>query len=294
MSTTYDDIGRPAQLLENGTVSPAKYSYDQLNRRTQVELGNGTRTELAYDNQGWLSGKNHRFTSRTEDWIANFTRNQLGDITRLSVTNDRYGWKPSTGSRTYTANGLNQYRTAGGKAMTYDRNGNLTGDGTWTYAYDTDNRLRTATRAGTSATLDYDPEGRMIRTTINGTATTLLYNGQDLAAEYNAAGAVARRYVFGPGIDEPLVQYEGPHSLQELAVRKPAGQHRGAGKQQRRDDEQPAYGPFGETEGTPASRFGYTGQQYRRRSGCTITRRGCIRRCWGASCRRIRSGTRMT
>ncbi|WP_084545442.1 RHS repeat-associated core domain-containing protein [Cupriavidus malaysiensis] len=263
VSTTYDNIGRPAQLLENGTVSLAKYSYDQLNRRTQVELGNGTRTELTYDNQGWLSAKNHRFTSRTEDWIANFTRNQLGDITRLSVTNDRYGWKPSAGTSTYTANGLNQYRTAGGKAVTYDRNGNLTGDGTWTYAYDLDNRLRTATRAGTSATLDYDPEGRMIRTTINGTATTLLYNGQDLAAEYNAAGAVVRRYVFGPGIDEPLVQYEGPGTASKSWLyANQQGSIVALANSSGATTSSQAYGPFGETEGTPASRFGYTGQQY--------------------------------
>ena len=47
---TYDSYGMPAQLLENGTASLAKYSYDTLNHRTQVDLGNGTRTELTYYN----------------------------------------------------------------------------------------------------------------------------------------------------------------------------------------------------------------------------------------------------
>ena len=264
VSTQYDGFGRPSQLLENGTASLAKYSYDALNRRARVELGNGTRTEFAYDNQGWLSGQDHRFTSSAEDWIARFTRNQLGDITRSSVTNNRYGWKPVTGTRsTYTANGLNQYRTAAGRAVTYDLNGNLAGDGVWRYSYDLDNRMRTATRPGTNAVLGYDPEGRLNRTAIDGVETTLLYDGQALAAEYNGAGAMTRRYVFGPGVDAPLVQYEGAGTVSKswLYANQQGSivaQANGSGA----TTSSQAYGPFGETEGALASRFGYTGQQY--------------------------------
>ncbi|AOZ04638.1 RHS repeat-associated core domain-containing protein [Cupriavidus malaysiensis] len=103
----------------------------------------------------------------------------------------------------------------------------------------------------------------MLRTTINGTATTLLYNGRELAAEYDAAGAVARRYVFGPGIDEPLVQYEGPGTASKCWL---YADHQGSIVAQTNRSgattSSQAYGPFGETEGMPASRFGYTGQQY--------------------------------
>ncbi|MFC0403378.1 RHS repeat protein, partial [Paraburkholderia rhizosphaerae] len=209
VATTYDSYRRPVQLLENGTASLAKYSYDTLNRRTQVELGNGTRTELAYDAQGGLSTLNHRFTSSTEDWLASLTRNQLGEIRQASVTNSRYAWTPAAASTAYAANALNQYTAAAGKGVMHDANGNLTGDGVWTYGYDLDNRLKTASGAGTNATLAYDPEGRLVRTTVNGVDTTLLYDGQNLAAEYDGAGTLTRRYVFGPGLDAPLVQYEG-------------------------------------------------------------------------------------
>jgi len=263
VSTQYDGFGRPLQLLENGRASLAKYSYDVLNRRARVELGNGTRTEFSYDDRGYLSAQDHRFTSSAEDWIVRFARNQVGDITRSSVTNDRYGWKPATGSLTFTANGLNQYRTAAGRAVTYDLNGNLTGDGIWTYSYDLDNRMRTATRPGTNAVLGYDPEGRLIRTTIDGAETTLLYDGQALAAEYDKAGALVHRYVFGPGTDEPLVQYEGAgtaskswmYANQQGSVVALANSSGATTSSQ-------AYGPFGETDGTLASRFRYTGQQY--------------------------------
>ncbi|WP_080403843.1 RHS repeat-associated core domain-containing protein [Burkholderia ubonensis] len=259
----YDAFSRPSQLLENGAVSLAKYSYDTLGRRVQVDLGNGTRTEFAYDNQGFLSGKNHRFTSSAEDWIATFTRNQKGDITKQGVTNNRYGWTPVVATSAYTVNALNQYATVSGSAVKHDLNGNLTGDGVWTYTYDLDNRMKTANRSGTSAALGYDPEGRLVKMSVNGVDTVLLYNGQNLAAEYDGTGAVTRRYVFGPGVDEPLVQYEGAsttskswlYANQQGSVVALAN---GSGA----TTSSQAYGPFGETNGTPASRFGYTGQQY--------------------------------
>ncbi|MET3228371.1 UNVERIFIED_ORG: RHS repeat-associated protein [Burkholderia sp. 1263] len=263
VSTQYDSYGLPTQMLENGAQSLAKYTYDTLSRRTQVDLGNGTRTEVAYDSQGGLSTLNHRFTGSAEDWLGSFTRNQLGEIRQAGVTNSRYAWTPAAATGEYTANALNQYTVVGGRGFTYDRNGNLTGDGVWTYGYDLDNRMRTASRSGTSATLAYDPEGRLVRTAVNGAETNLLYDGQHLAGEYDGAGTLTRRYVFGPGVDAPLVQYEGAGTAMKnwlyanqqgsvVALANPTGATTAS----------LAYGPFGETAGTPASRFGYTGQQY--------------------------------
>ncbi|MEQ1707980.1 MAG: RHS repeat-associated core domain-containing protein [Terricaulis sp.] len=45
---------------------------------------------------------------------------------------------------------------------------------------------------------------------IAGASTTrFLYDGADMIAEYNGANALQRRFVHGPGVDEPLVWYEG-------------------------------------------------------------------------------------
>jgi len=263
VSTQYDGYGRPTQMLENGTQSLAKYTYDTLNRRTQVDLGNGTRTEVAYDSQGGLSTLNHRFTGSAEDWLGSFTRNQLGEIRQAGVTNSRYAWTPAAATGAYTANALNQYTVVGGRGFTYDRNGNLTGDGVWTYGYDLDNRMRTASRSGTSATLAYDPEGRLVRTAVNGAETNLLYDGQHLAGEYDGAGTLTRRYVFGPGVDAPLVQYEGAGTAtKNWLYANQQGSVVALANSSGATTASLAYGPFGETAGTPASRFGYTGQQY--------------------------------
>lgn len=263
LAVQYDVFGRPSQLLENGTVSLAKYSYDPLGRRAQVDLGNGTRTELAYDNQGFVAAKNHRFTSSTEDWVATFMRNQLGDIKKQSVTSNRYGWAPAIGTSTYSANALNQYAAVSESAIKYDLNGNLTGDAVWTYTYDVDNRMKTATRSGTNAALGYDPEGRLVKMSVNGVDTVLLYDGKNLVSEYDGAGAMTHRFVFGPGVDEPLVQYDGAgtaskswlYANQQGSI---VAQANGSGA----TTSSQAYGPFGETAGTVVPRFGYTGQQY--------------------------------
>jgi hypothetical protein len=42
-----------------------------------------------------------------------------------------------------------------------------------------------------------------------GAATRFLYDGTDMIAEYNGSNALQRRYVHGPGSDEPIMWYEG-------------------------------------------------------------------------------------
>ena len=54
---------------------------------------------------------------------------------------------------------LNQYTAVTGLSPSYDGNGNLTGDGTYTYGYDAENRLVSASGAGNTATYAYDGRG---------------------------------------------------------------------------------------------------------------------------------------
>jgi len=109
--------------------------------------------------------------------------------------------------RAYAANGLNQYTSAGPAAFTYDANGNLTGDGTTSYVYDAENRLVSAT-GGT--TLSYDPLGRLWKTSSTAQGVTqFVYEGDHVAVEYDGSHAIRRRFAWGPGADEPLLQDEG-------------------------------------------------------------------------------------
>jgi RHS repeat-associated protein len=113
------------------------------------------------------------------------------------------------GTQAYAVNGLNQYTSVGAAAFGYDADGDLVSDGRSTYGYDAENRLISATGAVTAA-LVYDPLGRLWQTSGPSTGTTtFLHDGDQIAVEYNGAGALLRRYLWGPGVDAPAVWDEG-------------------------------------------------------------------------------------
>ncbi|MGK6307422.1 RHS repeat-associated core domain-containing protein [Variovorax sp. DT-64] len=263
-TTSYDAANRPSAIQENGSVNLASYAYDDLSRRTTVTLGNGTTVQRAYDRRGALATLKNFLASPSQEVQYAYTRNQIRELKSVSWTNNLYQWSGATpGTKSYTSNGLNQYTAAAGAAQSYDANGNLTGDGTWSYGYDLDNRLKTASKTGTAATLSYDAEGRLRQTAIGTTTTNLLYDVTNLIAEYDAAGTtLQRRYVHGPGTDEPIVWYEGSgttaknwfyadHLGSIVATANATGASTGIY----------SYGPYGEPNTMTGARFRYTGQQ---------------------------------
>ncbi len=82
-------------------------------------------------------------------------------------------------------------------------------DRVWTYESDPENRLLAAAVPGGSLRVDYryDAFGRQIERRTSGTSVTtnrMYYAGWQLIAEYNGTGTLQRKYVYGPGIDEPV------------------------------------------------------------------------------------------
>ena len=120
-------------------------------------------------------------------------------------------WIPPVVSRSYSRNGLNQYTAISGTSFSYDARGNLTSDGSRTFAYDLENRL-TQVSGSAAMSLGYDPLGRLRQTTVSSIATDYLYDGDALSAEYNGS-TLLRRYVHGPGVDEPLACARVTHTF---------------------------------------------------------------------------------
>ncbi|RYF76363.1 MAG: RHS repeat protein [Comamonadaceae bacterium] len=263
VDTTYDPLNRASRLQDSTGASLATYNYDDLGRRTTIALGNGTSIQRTYDPQGALASLRNFLASASQEIQYTYARNQLGELKSVNFSNNLYGWTTTpSGSRSYTTNGLNQYTTVPGFTQTHDPNGNLKSDGTWTYGYDSDNRLKTASTVGTAASFSYDPEGRLRQFAPGAPADTvnLLHDGQRLVAEYDNAGTLKRRYVHGPGLDEPLVWYEGADAANRnwlysdhlgsiVATANGAGANTGLH----------SYGPFGENA-SAGPRFKYTGQ----------------------------------
>ena len=82
--------------------------------------------------------------------------NRRSELAAATVGTDSYGYAydsignrlwsaESAATNTYTANSLNQYESMGtGTNFVYDSDGNMTGDGAFSYSYDAENRLLAA------------------------------------------------------------------------------------------------------------------------------------------------------
>jgi RHS repeat-associated protein len=255
---TFDAMNRVDLVRQSGTTLLADYDYHALGQRAKLTRGNGAVTDFGFDTAQRLTALVHDLPGSADDQSYGFGYTQASQVAMQSASNAAYTWSaPAVSGRTYARNGLNQYTSVGGISFTHDARGNLTQDGSRTLAYDLENRLLSVSGPA-SLSLGYDPAGRL-RQSVAGSATTqFLYSGSALVAEYDGAGNVLRRYVHGPGVDEPLVWYEGatladPRYL--IADRQGSIiATRGASTVRH------AYGPYGEPDAWAGSRFRYTGQ----------------------------------
>ena len=203
--------GEVTAIRENGATSGAgvlgAYAYDDRGRRTSLTRGNATATNYYYDDVSRLSLIIEDPNNPTHDINLGYSYNPAGQIVAATRSNDAYAWGGHYPvNRTYTANGLNQYSAIASITPTYDSRGNLTSAGSITYGYNSDNMLASA---GSSVALGYDPLLRLAWTTGSPNFTRFAYDGASLIAEYDYSLGLVRRFVHGPGVDAPLVQYEG-------------------------------------------------------------------------------------
>jgi len=207
----YDVTGNVTAIRENGAASGigvlGVYGYDDLGRRTSLTRGNGTVTNYTFDPVSRLASLAHDVAGTTRDITLTLSYSPSSQLSAVTRSNDAYAWNGHYNvDRPYTANGLNQLTAAGATALGYDTRGNLTTSGTNTLSYSSENLLQSGPGG---ATLGYDPAMRLYQTVGGSVTTRFAYDGVDLIGEYNASNALQRRYVHGPGADEPLVWYEG-------------------------------------------------------------------------------------
>jgi RHS repeat-associated protein len=222
---TYDHLvtGETTHIRENGAASGigvlATLAYDDLGRRTSLTLGNGVATTYQYDPLSRLGEHKLDFAGAADDLSSTFAYNPASQIASTTRSNDAYAWTGhGSGTTTATSNGIpgsaNGLNQIGSWVSTlgYDAKGNVTTDGAYTYTYSSENLLTSFTNPGgtvqTSSTFAYDPLMRLavIDSTNAALDVQFGYDGQEMAYEGLSNGRT-RRYVHGPGTDEPLVGY---------------------------------------------------------------------------------------
>lgn len=203
----YDSADRLTSITQGSTV--VGFSYDTAGRRTSLTLPNNLITEYAYDGASRLTGLTYKNGSATLGTLtyghdANGSRHQIGG------TWARTGLPQPLASATYNA--ANHQLTFGSQTLTYDFNGNLTGDGANTFTWDARNRL-TAISGPVPASFAYDGTGRRSAKIVGGSTTSFLYDGLNPVQE-NAGGGVTN-LLAGLGPDEFLLRSDagGARSL---------------------------------------------------------------------------------
>ena len=157
---------------------------------------------------------------------------------------------------------MNQLANVGGAAITYNGMGNIASDGTDSFIYTYENELAIINNA--AHVVAYDASGRLAQIASTTANTNFSSLGDGMISEERdgyAGNIILRRYVYGPGVDEPLVWYEGAGTSDKrylhadergsiIAVTNSAGTVLGIN----------TYDEYGKGAATNIGRFQYTGQ----------------------------------
>ena len=224
VNTDYLVTGEVSAIRENGATSGigvlASYGYDSLGRRTTVTFGNGVSQAFTYDAVSRLASLTNDLSGSNSDLTVTINGyNPASQISGVTRSNDVYAFTGyANGSTPYYQDGRNALTQVGFTDTLPDARGNITRDPasgkTFTYWPSTD-QMRTVSSPFSS--LSYDGLDRLA--TIDSTADTkFAYDGLDTLAEYDGSDALQKRYVFGPGIDEPIVEYDSSGNRRFLSA----------------------------------------------------------------------------
>lgn len=259
----YDNLSRMGAVKQNGGMQVAKYDYDAKGQRWHGSRG-AVMTTYGYDAISRLESIVDDLSGASADITSTLGYNPASQVSSVDRTNDGYAYGAYTPATTgYMANGLNQYTTVGAGSLGYDSNGNLASNGGTTFTYDVENRLVSAV-GGLTTAMVYDPLGRLYQTSNGSVTRQFLYDGDERIAEYDgASGALLRRYVHGPGDDDPLLWYEGSGLADRRSLQS---NHQGsivsAADAYGTVLAIKAYDEYGVPSGGDVGAFQYTGQTY--------------------------------
>jgi RHS repeat-associated protein len=258
----FDGLNRNWQVRENGATAEAgvlaTYVYDKLSRVERITHGNASVTSYGYDLASRLQMLTYDVAGTAQDGSWTFAYYSTSQLKSRESSNRGYEWLVPASNASYAADGLNRYSSVAGTAYGYDARGNLTSDGVRTFTYDIENRL--LAKIG-GLTLIYDPLGRLYQATSGSSVTQFLYEGDRLVAEYPNTGVLPlRRYAHGPGVDNPLVWYEGAGLSDRRWLHADERGSILASSDSSGNATAYTYDPYGQPNVWSGARFRYTGQ----------------------------------
>jgi len=184
------------------------YTYDKVGNQLTKTVDSTDVHSYGYDDIYQLLTVDYPASFFVDD--TTFDYDSLGNRETMDVgaTTILY----HTYKNNYDDNMLNQYGSVGEYEeevdYSYDDSGNLTDDKTYFYEYDSENRLINIENQSEEliASYEYDYSGRRIKKTIHSSSDVVkyVYDGDQVIAEYDDSDTLLRKFIYGPGIDEPI------------------------------------------------------------------------------------------
>ena len=254
----YDTAGR-LQTITQGAET-FTLAYDLISRPANLQRPNGITTTYTYDAVNRLERMTHGQAPAVEDYQYTFNADdEISSITTLSAARPLPSAKNGV-----PADGSNRISQLGTTNFNFDDEGKTltktSQQGTTTYQWDARERLTQVTRPdGQTVNYSYDALGRRSTRTTAGVTTTFLYDGADVVLDRTSNGGETD-YLNATGVDEKLRQSSpatGPlYFLQDHLGSTTSLTDAGGNVVERQD-----YDPFGETQGSALTRYGYTGRE---------------------------------
>jgi RHS repeat-associated protein len=245
----YDGLNRLTRLTDatsTTTIADAQYQYNTASQITQIVEPTQTRN-FAYDSIDRLTT-----VQNPTQTVESYTYDAVGNRT-ASHQSSSYSYQP-----------FNRVVAIGSNTYTYDSNGNLMQkidtNGTWTYAWDYENRLKQVTRPdSTTVSYKYDALGRRIqRSKSAGGSTNYIYDGVNVIKDINSDGSTVD-YLNGLGVDDKLRQTSSAGTL--YFTQDHLGSTRALTDTSGNVVESVNYDSFGNGAST-LSRYGFTGREW--------------------------------
>jgi RHS repeat-associated protein len=193
---TYNNADQLTSVTR-GTVSAA-LAYDDASRLQSLTVPNGIVQLYAYDAASNMGAITYEEDSSPIGELV-YGHDSLGLRTALGGSYARTSLPTAVATTDYDA--ANRLTEWGSQTFTYDDNGNMTGDGTKTYDWNTRDELVSLTGGGTSASFEYDPFSRRASFTLNSNETRYLYDGRNIIQEI-VSGTPTADLLTGLGVDE--------------------------------------------------------------------------------------------
>ena len=225
---SYDVLNRLTSI-NHGTWSLVNYSFTWLNL-SEKSYSNWTSTTYTYDTLNRLKSIDHSIEwlddyNYSYDSISNITSNGLKDynydsLNQLTKVTDTlsgtiledYSYDAMWNRDNYDVNVLNQYTSFSGTTFVYDKAGNLTNNGKFSFVYDYKNRLIQATNIETWNTIkyEYDVLWRRVSEEKVDSLKEFIYANNDIVSEYltSSWATSVTEFVYSNNIDDVLVSFK--------------------------------------------------------------------------------------